>query len=149
MYHCQTLCSLLIPIKSLMMSRNIPYSCSLWAVKISCLAQHLELASICQTGCSPINETLNKSLLYQYIVGNFLLTLNALIFLKWYIHMINSKAVLKNSSMRGSLGGSVVQHLPSVQGMILESRDQVPHQASARSLLFPLPRSLSVSLMNK
>ena len=29
----------------------------------------------------------------------------------------------------GHLGGSVVEHLPSAQGMILESRDQVPHRA--------------------
>ena len=29
----------------------------------------------------------------------------------------------------GSLGGSAVEHLPLAQGVILESRDQVPHQA--------------------
>ena len=29
----------------------------------------------------------------------------------------------------GFLGGSVVEHLPLAQGMILESRDQVPRQA--------------------
>ena len=31
--------------------------------------------------------------------------------------------------MRGSLGGSVVEHLPLAQGMILDSWDGVPHRA--------------------
>ena len=30
----------------------------------------------------------------------------------------------------GCLGGLVVERLPLAQGVILESRDQVPHQAS-------------------
>ena len=29
----------------------------------------------------------------------------------------------------GCLGGSAVEHLPSAQGVILESQDRVPHQA--------------------
>ena len=47
----------------------------------------------------------------------------------------------------GRLGGSAVEHLPSAQGMILESRDQVPHQLPAWSLFLPLP--VSVSLINR
>ena len=53
---------------------------------------------------------------------------------------------------QGHLGSSVVERLPSVQGMILGSWDRVPHWAPcAGSLLLPLPVSLllSVSLMNK
>ena len=52
----------------------------------------------------------------------------------------------------GHLGGSVVEHLPSTQGVILESRDQVPHQVSLREPASPsayVSPSLSVSLMNK
>ena len=50
----------------------------------------------------------------------------------------------------GHLGGSVVEHLPSAQGMILESWDQVPHQdphtepASCSAYV-----SAILSLMNK
>ena len=55
---------------------------------------------------------------------------------------------------RGSLGGAVVWRLPLAQGVILETRDRVPHRApGAWSLLLPLPVSLplspSVSLINK
>ena len=47
----------------------------------------------------------------------------------------------------GSLGGSAVWCLPSAQGMILETRDRVPHWApGAWSLLLPLPMSLPLSL---
>ena len=54
----------------------------------------------------------------------------------------------------GRLGGSAVKRLPSAQGVILQSQDRVPCQASAWSLLLPLPVSLPsvcvcVSLMNK
>ena len=50
------------------------------------------------------------------------------------------------------LGGSAVEHLPLTQGVILESRDQVPHQApcmepASPSACISLP--LSLSLMNK
>ena len=37
---------------------------------------------------------------------------------------------LSNSMTEGCLGGSAVEHLPLAQGVILESWDQVPHQAS-------------------
>ena len=39
------------------------------------------------------------------------------------------KPGLKEKQIRGSPGGSVVQCLPSAQGVILETWDQVPHQA--------------------
>ena len=52
----------------------------------------------------------------------------------------------------GTLGGSVVEHLPSAQAMILGSWDQVPHQAHLREPASPsdyVSASLCVSLMNK
>ena len=60
----------------------------------------------------------------------------------------------------GHLGGSVVEHLPLTQGMILESRDQVPHQAPcmeptspsacvSASLSLSLSLSLCLSFMDK
>ena len=55
----------------------------------------------------------------------------------------------EKSSGMGRLGGSVVEHLPSAQGVILESQDQVPTSGSPRSLLLPLLMSLPLSLMNK
>ena len=42
--------------------------------------------------------------------------------------------------------GLVVERLPLAQGMIPQSRDQVPHWAPSMELLLPLPVSLSVSL---
>ena len=55
----------------------------------------------------------------------------------------------------GHLGGSGFECLPSAQVVIPGSRDRVPHQTPAKSLLLPLPVSLPlslcvcVSLMNK
>ena len=47
----------------------------------------------------------------------------------------------------GSLGGAAVWRLPLAQGVILETRDQIPHRApGAWSLLLPLPVSLPLSL---
>ena len=54
-------------------------------------------------------------------------------------------AELKLKSM-GRLGGSVVECLPSAQGVILGSWDQVLHWAPAGSLLLPLPISLLLSV---
>ena len=56
---------------------------------------------------------------------------------------------LKKEGMGGSSGGSAVQHLPLAQGVILESRDRVPHQAPAWGLLLPPPVSLPLSLSLK
>ena len=39
--------------------------------------------------------------------------------------------------MLGHLGGSAIEHLPLAQGMILESQDRVPHQASCKKPAFP------------
>ena len=52
----------------------------------------------------------------------------------------------------GHLGGSVLEHLPSAQGVILGFRDQVPHQAPFGEPASPsayVSASLCVSLMNK
>ena len=59
--------------------------------------------------------------------------------------------ICKESKFLGCLGGSVVGHLPSAQGVVLGSWDHIPHQAPHEELLLPLPMSLplSVSLMNK
>ena len=59
---------------------------------------------------------------------------------------------LKSKSGLRSLGGSVVQCLPSAQGMIPGSWDQIPHQAPHREPASPsayVSVSLCVSLMNK
>ena len=49
--------------------------------------------------------------------------------------------------LSGSLGGAAVWHLPLAQGVILETRDRIPHQATgAWSLLLPLSVSLPLSL---
>ena len=53
---------------------------------------------------------------------------------------------LKSNGL-GSLGGAAVWRLPLAQGVILETRDRVPHWApGAWSLLLPLPVSLPLSL---
>ena len=67
--------------------------------------------------------------------------------------MISSKYP-KDMISSGSLGGAAVWHLPLAQGVILETRDRIPHWASgAWSLLLPLPvslpLSLSVTIINK
>ena len=48
----------------------------------------------------------------------------------------------------GHLGGSVVEHLPSAQGMIPETQDQVLHRAPCREPASP-SAYVSASLMNK
>ena len=42
--------------------------------------------------------------------------------------LVLGKDFLKTKTL-GPLGGSAVEHLLSAQGVILESQDQVPHQA--------------------
>ena len=52
----------------------------------------------------------------------------------------------------GHLGGSVVEHLPVAQVLILGSWDQVPHQGPHKESVSPsayVLTSVSVSLMNK
>ena len=51
-------------------------------------------------------------------------------------------------------GGSAVKHLPSAQGLILETRDRVPHRAPGMEPACPSsgvsdPLSLSMSIINK
>ena len=53
--------------------------------------------------------------------------------------------------LEGHLGGSVVEHLPSAQGVIPGSWDRVPHQAPSRKPASPstyVSASLCVSPMN-
>ena len=55
--------------------------------------------------------------------------------------------LFKKKKGGGSLGGAVVWRLPLAQGVILETRDRIPHRApGAWSLLLPLPMSLPLSL---
>ena len=52
----------------------------------------------------------------------------------------------------GRLGGSEVEHVPSAQGIILETRDRVPRRAPCTEPASPsacVSASLSGSLMNK
>ena len=51
------------------------------------------------------------------------------------------KHFIKILEKKGCLSGSAVKHLPSAQGMILESWNQVPHQTPCME-----PASLSVCL---
>ena len=58
--------------------------------------------------------------------------------------------------LMGCLGGSVVEHLPLAQGMILESWDRVPHCtlhgacfSLCLCLCLSLSLSLSVTIINK
>ena len=51
-----------------------------------------------------------------------------------------------NIIKQGHLGGSAVGRLPSAQGVILESQDQVPHPASFMEPASPLPVSLPLSI---
>ena len=58
----------------------------------------------------------------------------------------------RKSEIQGCVGGSVVERLPSAQGVILGSWDQVPHWAPLKESSAPsayVSASLSVSLMNK
>ena len=50
---------------------------------------------------------------------------------------------------KGSLGGSAVWCLPSAQGLILESWDQVPRQAPSMEPASPSACVSALSLMNK
>ena len=53
------------------------------------------------------------------------------------------------SIAKGGLGGSAVERLPSAQGVILESQNQVPHQAPYMEPVSPsacVSASLSVCL---
>ena len=52
----------------------------------------------------------------------------------------------------GTPGWPAVEHLPSAQGVILETQDRVPHRAPCVESASPsacVSASLSVSLMNK
>ena len=65
-----------------------------------------------------------------------------LCFNRYNIHLINVLNIL-NIGKPEWLSGLAP---PSAQGMVLETRDQVPHRLPAWSLLLPLPVSLPLSL---
>ena len=48
-------------------------------------------------------------------------------------YTISIRKIMTDASLdrlvRGCLGGSAVEHLPSAQGVILETWDRVPHRA--------------------
>ena len=51
----------------------------------------------------------------------------------------------RNEEDEGCLGGSVVEHLPLAQVVILGSWDRIPHRAPHGELCLSLPLSLCVS----
>ena len=85
--------------------------------------------------------------------------MNLSIYLSIYDHYVpanikDSKIMIWNNNNKtiimGHLGSSAVERLPSAQGVILESRNGVPHWASCMELAFLSAYvSASVSLMNK
>ena len=82
-------------------------------------------------------------------VGNF----HCVVLSHWiFFSGPKSSRALKDVKLQGSLGGSAVEHLPSAQGMILETWDQVLYRAPCMEPASPsacVSASLSVSLMNK
>ena len=64
-------------------------------------------------------------------------------------YVVNFTSIIKRVRR---LGGSVVEHLPSTQVMILGCWDQVPHQAARRESVSPsayVSASLSLSVFHK
>ena len=78
--------------------------------------------------------------MFLFHFGGLVLDVSAFTMKLWEVSS-NSWIQLKE----GRLGGSVVEHLPSAQGVTPGSQDRVP----AGSLLLPLPVFLPLSLMNK
>ena len=69
-----------------------------------------------------------------------------------YLFFLAVQLIQKGIPGLGRLGGSVVEHLSTAQGVIPECWDQVPHQAPCRESASPsvyISASLCVSLMNK
>ena len=65
----------------------------------------------------------------------------------WLLPLGKVRNIQKNTN-EGRLGGSVVERLPSAQGVILGSRDRVLHQVPCRAPASPsacVSASLSVS----
>ena len=73
---------------------------------------------------------------------------NLLIYIKG-ANVIEEERKVFRTEDAGSLGGSAVEHLPSAQGVILESWDRVPHRAPCMEPASPsagASASLSLSL---
>ena len=63
-----------------------------------------------------------------------------------------SLSLLQKESYRGSLGGAAVWRLPLAQDAILETRDQIPHQAPGMEPASPsacVSASLSLSVYHE
>ena len=101
-----------------------------------------------QTQTYPILQSLqNPHILFPTIVWSFSSLQLHFSEFQWF-HFLNDHLLL------GLLGYSAVEHLPSAQGMILESRDGVPRWApcmepASPSACISAPLSLSLSLKNK
>ena len=69
-----------------------------------------------------------------------------------FTHTVRTQRCMNTKGKEGDLGGSVVEHLPSAQGVTLGSWDQVLHWVPHREPASPsacISASLPVSLMNK
>ena len=93
-----------------------------------------------------------------YYIFRFVVNIEeAVVLTKFHFSLVGgekNKSQDKYRCILGRLGGSVVKHLPLAQGLILESRDQVPHWApciepASSSAYISASCSLSVSLMKK
>ena len=69
----------------------------------------------------------------------------------WATRAAPEETLLMKIWDKGHLGGSVVECLPLVQGVIPGSRDRVPHRAPRRepASLVPMSLPLSLSIMKK
>ena len=52
---------------------------------------------------------------------------------------MNVKELVNKGPPGWLTGDPVIERLPSAQGKVLESQDRVPHQATLKSLILPLP----------
>ena len=76
--------------------------------------------------------------------------INAIVFV--YFSKFSYFYFTVNLEFQGCLGGSVVEHLSSAQGMIPDSQDRVPHRDPCMEPASPsayVSASICVSLMNK
>ena len=62
-----------------------------------------------------------------------------------YVYVIPQGYFSQEIAIKGYLGGSVVEHLPSAQGVILEFQNRIPHRDPCREPASP-SAYVSVSL---